>query len=208
MVATSFSKIECVESLLPKKLNPGPETPMLANQLYGLRDSLRAKGIVFAYSGYISESILSGVGDALKRKLIVEDADTQTIRSVFAIFVEQMQNIIRYSVEQLPTPDAGELRYGILTIGKEDGDYVVHAGNLVIASDVPRMRTQLETIQAMSRDELKAAYKTQLRSGPDPHSKGAGIGFIEIARRASKPIEFDLMPIDDNCAFFALKARI
>jgi hypothetical protein len=198
-----------------EKLTPRLEARMLANQLYGLRDSLRAKGIVFAYSGYISESILSGVGDALKRKLMVEDADTQTIRSVFAIFVEQMQNIIRYSVEQLPTPDVqgkapdvGELRYGILTIGKEDGDYVVHAGNLVIASDVPRMRKQLETIQAMSREELKAAYKTQLRSGPDPHSKGAGIGFIEIARRASKPIEFDLMPIDGDCAFFALKARI
>ena len=83
----------------------------------------------------------------------------------------------------------------------------MHAGNLVIASDVPRMRKQLETIQAMSREELKAAYKTQLHSGPDPHSKGAGIGFIEIARRASKPIEFDLMPIDGDCAFFALKAR-
>jgi hypothetical protein len=198
-----------------EKLTPRLEARMLANQLYGLRDSLRAKGIVFAYSGYVSESILSGVGDALKRKLMVEDADTQTIRSVFAIFVEQMQNIIRYSVEQLPTPDVqgeapdvGELRYGILTIGKEDGDYVVHAGNLVIASDVPRMRKQLETIQAMSREELKAAYKTQLRSGSNPHSKGAGIGFIEIARRASKPIEFDLMPIHGDCAFFALKARI
>ena len=126
-----------------------------------------------------------------------------------------MQNIIRYSVEKLPPPSAhgenpenGELRYGILTIGQEGADYVVHAGNLVIASDVPRMQAQLAAIQGMSRDELKAAYKAQLRAGPNENSKGAGIGFIEIARRASKPIEFDLMVIDDEYAFFALKATV
>jgi hypothetical protein len=54
---------------------------------------------------------------------------------VFAIFVEQMQNMIRYSAEKDP-PDAPpetphELRYGVLTIGQENGEYVVHAGNLV-----------------------------------------------------------------------------
>ena len=188
---------------------------MLASQLYELRDNLRSEGIVFAYSGYVTEEILSGVGAALKRKLAFEDADTQTVRSVFAVFVEQMQNIIRYSVEQLPPLGAegdqrenGLLRYGILTIGQEDSDYVVHAGNLVVASDVPRIQEQLTAIQKMSRDELKAAYKAQLRSTPGEFSKGAGIGFIEIARRASKPIEFDLMAVGDEHAFFALKATV
>ncbi len=188
---------------------------MLANELYGLRDNLRAQGIVFAYSGYVTESVLSGVGDALKRKLAIEDADTRTIRSVFAVFVEQMQNIIRYSVEQVPPQRPGlnikgadELRFGILTIGQEGYDYVVHSGNLVVADDVPRMQEQLAAIQRMSRDELKIAYKQRLRSEPEPYSKGAGVGFIEIARRASKPIEFDLMTVDSEHAFFALKATI
>lgn len=185
---------------------------MRASELSGLRDHLREQGIVFAYSGYITESVLGSVGDALKRKLSYEDADTRTIRSVFAVFVEQMQNIIRYSVEQIPARDAqgitGELRYGILTIGQEGTDYVVHAGNLVRAGDVAQMRESLSALQRMSREDMKAAYKDQLRSGPPAGSKGAGIGFIEIARRASKPIEFDFMEVDADHAFFALKASI
>ena len=108
---------------------------MLANQIYALRGDLRERGIVFAYSGYITEDILSGVGDALKRKLATEDANTKTIRSVFAVFVEQMQNIIRYSVERLPpensADDGRDFSYGILTIGREGPDYVVQAGNLI-----------------------------------------------------------------------------
>ena len=185
---------------------------MLASQIYALRGDLRERGIVFAYSGYITEDILSGVGDALKRKLATEDANTKTIRSVFAVFVEQMQNIIRYSAERLPpesnADDIRDFSYGILTIGREGPDYVVQAGNLIEASEVSAMRQRLSDIQGMSRDELKSAYKQKLRSEIDEINRGAGVGLIEIARRATKPIEFDFMEIDDQHAFFGLKTSI
>ena len=73
---------------------------MLANDLLNLRTQLRDAGIIFTYCGYVTEQVLAGVGDALKQKLLVEETDTKTARSVFAVFVEQMQNIIRYSAEK------------------------------------------------------------------------------------------------------------
>src|SRR5512145_78224 len=120
---------------------------MLASQLMDLRGMLHKQGVIFAYSGYVTEPVLSGVGEALKQKLTIDDADTKTLRSVFAVFVEHMQNIIRYSAEkaQAPLPPAAaasalmEIRYGILTIGREGSDYVVCAGNLVERGDVPRL---------------------------------------------------------------------
>ena len=101
-----------------------------------------------------------------------------------------------------------ELRYGVLTIGQDEGSYVVHGGNLVDRADVERIEQRLSTIRAMDKAQLKAAYKEQLKVGPDEHSKGAGIGFIEIARRASKPIEFDFMGVDNEHVFFVLKACV
>ncbi len=189
---------------------------MLASQLMNLRGTLHEGGVIFAYSGYVTEPVLSGVGEALKQKLTIDDADTKTLRSVFAVFVEQMQNIIRYSAEKVesPLPPAAderalkELRYGILTIGKEGSDYVVCAGNLIERADVPRLHARLSRIREMNKDELKVLYKEQLRAEPEAGSKGAGLGFMEIARRASKPIEFDFTDLDENHAFFALKATI
>jgi hypothetical protein len=189
---------------------------MLASQLMHRRGMLHGQGVIFAYSGYVTEPVLSGVGEALKQKLAIDDADTKTLRSVFAVFVEQMQNIIRYSAEKVqaslpPAADANalkELRYGILTIGREERDYVVCAGNLVERADVERLRAKLSRIRDMNKDELKALYKEQLRAEPEVGSKGAGLGFMEIARRASKPIEFDFTDVDANHAFFALKATI
>src|SRR5262245_24904742 len=189
---------------------------MLASQLMDLRGMLHSQGVIFAYSGYVTEPVLSGVGEALKQKLTIDDADTKTLRSVFAVFVEQMQNIIRYSAEKAQQPLAPasdlsalmELRYGILTIGREGHDYVVCAGNLIERADVERLRTKLSRLRGMNKDELKAVYKEQLRAEPEAGSKGAGLGFMEIARRASKPIEFDFTDVDAKHAFFALKATI
>jgi hypothetical protein len=185
---------------------------MLARELFDFRSILQKQGITFAYSGYVTENVLSGVGEAIKNKLVLEDADTKTLRSVFAVFVEQMQNMIRYSAEKVPN-NAGEqplieMRYGVLTIGREGDDYVVHAGNLVARSDVERLRERLSKIRSMNKEELRTSYKERLRAGPEQGSKGAGLGFMEIARRASKPIEFDFTDVDDLHAFFTLKASI
>ena len=188
---------------------------MLAGQLMDLRSMLHKQGVIFAYSGYVTEPVLSGVGEALKQKLTIDDADTKTLRSVFAIFVEQMQNIIRYSAEMQhappPASDANalkEIRYGILTIRKEGVDYIVCAGNLVRQTDVERLRERLSRIRDMNKDELKAHYKEKLRADPEEGSKGAGLGFMEIARRATQPIEFDFVDVDADYSFFALKATI
>jgi uncharacterized protein DUF6272 len=187
---------------------------MFASDLFELRSILHRQGIIFAYSGYVTEPVLSGVGEALKRKLVIDDADTKTLRSVFAVFVEQMQNIIRYSADTLwrdpetdVTPSA-EIRHGILTIGKENDEYVLYSGNLVRREDVERLRDRLTTIRDMSKDELRAMHKERLRAGPEEGSKGAGLGFMEIARRASKPIEFDFVDVDADYAFFSLKATV
>jgi hypothetical protein len=185
---------------------------MLARELFDIRSILQKQGIIFAYSGYVTEAVLSGVGEAIKQKLALDDADTKTLRSVFAVFVEQMQNMIRYSAEKVPNsaaePPLIELRYGVLTIGREGDDYVVHAGNLVARSDVEPLRERLSKIRSMNKEELRALRKERLRAGPEEGSKGAGLGLMEIARRASKPIEFDFADVDDKHAFFTIRASV
>ena len=187
---------------------------MLARALFDIRAELRDAGVILAYCGYVTEPVLTGVGEALKQKLAIEDMDTKTARSVFAVFVEQMQNIIRYSAEK-ETAQSGsgsasvsEIRYGILTIGKNERAFTVKAGNLVHAEDVPRLSERLAHIAGADKATLKTLYKELLKGEPDAFSKGAGVGFVEIARRASRPITYDFAPVDDRFAFFALEAEI
>ena len=73
---------------------------MLAKETLEFRGYLQNKGIIFCYSGYITEDVLAGIGDAIKRKLEHEKADKRTSRGLFSIFVEQMQNVILSTAEQ------------------------------------------------------------------------------------------------------------
>ena len=184
----------------------------LAESFFDFRNTLHDRGIIFVYSGYVTEPVLKGIGETLKQKLVLEEADTTTMRNVFAIFVEQMQNIIRYSAEKEPLGDGDDpdlaLRYGVLAIGVEEGRFFVTCGNKVHSEDVGSLSTRLGELQTLGKDDLKSLYKKKLRGPTEPTSKGAGLGFIEIARRSSQIIDFDFMGIDDAYSFFCLKAYI
>jgi hypothetical protein len=179
---------------------------MLANAMYDLRNALETQGITYCYSGYMTEGVLLGIGNAIKSQLLMGETDTKVAKAVFAVFVEQMQNVIRYSAEKIGSDGADELRYGILTVGFQGDRVFVACGNLIEARDADRLHDALTRIQSMDKDELKALWKEILRGETPEGSKGAGVGFIDIARHARGGIEFDFRPVDDARVFFTLKA--
>jgi hypothetical protein len=163
----------------------------------------------------MSEGILYSLGDALRQKMALEDTNVGTVKKVFSVFVEQAQNIIRYSADKVSGDkvgtDAGrpiELSSGMVTIGTENGRFFIVCANVVLAEDEPRLRERLERLQRMDKDEIKAYYKEQLKEAPEEQSRGATIGLIEIARRASEPIEFDFDRINAETFFFCMKVSI
>jgi hypothetical protein len=183
---------------------------MMAEDIFAFSERMHDQGIVLCYNGYFSEKVLTGLGDALKAKMAIDETDASVSKRVFSVFVEQTQNIIRYSADKVPLfgGDALELRYGTITIGHENGRFFIIAGNRVEAGDVPRLQARLLRLQTMSKDELRRYYKERLRAADTDSQKGAGLGFIEIARIASEPFTFDFKSIDAEHCFFCLKAYI
>lgn len=183
---------------------------MLVQEYYGFQQDLHKKGIVFSFTGYVSEGILFALGEALKQKMALDETDANVTKKVFSVFVEQVQNIIRYSADRLEGEPGGkiELSSGMIAVGREGERFFVVCGNIVSRNDVTMLRERLQMLATMDKDALKAFYKEKLKEPPEAQSKGASIGLIEIARRASEPIEFDFMDIDPIHAFFCLKAYI
>ena len=87
-------------------------------------------------------------------------------------------------------------------------------GNLVQKQHVARIRERLEPLKNMSLDEIKQDYRAQLKSDhchDDVVSKGAGLGFLTLARDATEPIEYALIDApghENELSCFYLKAII
>jgi len=181
---------------------------MLAN-FHELKTALDQQGIFFCFGGPMSQELMVGIGDTLRNKMKLDEANSSTIVKVFSMFVEQTQNIIHYSAEKTPPDESkAKLSSGIIGVGYDTGHYYVLCGNMVKKEAVARLSEQLTKLQSMSKDELKRYYKEERRKESRPESKGAGLGFIELARKSVKPIEFDVKQIDNEFYFFSLKTVI
>jgi hypothetical protein len=183
----------------------------------GFRKELEDRGIVFSYSGYLNEDILSGIGNALRSKMTIDRTEEKISRAVFSAFVEQVQNVIRYSAETSSQASSGEvageeavvLPYGLVAIGEyPDGQHFVTCCNMVLSSDTKKLSEQLESIRGLDRKELGALMRQQLRDGPPEGSKGAGVGFIAIAREAHGNWEYDIVEnAKEGFDFFSFEAN-
>ena len=184
----------------------------MTGNLSDIKTDLNNQGIFFSFCGPLSQELIVEIGDILKQKMEAEEASPPTICKVFSMLVEQSQNIIHYSAETMPdqrqTRSDKLLYLGIIAVGYKDDHYFVLGGNKIRKDDVGRLRMKLEKIQSLDRDELKGFYHEQRKQGPDEYSKGGGLGFIEVARKASQPIEFTFFELDSQYAFFSFKSII
>ncbi|WP_255210786.1 SiaB family protein kinase [Methylogaea oryzae] len=84
-------------------------------------------------------------------------------------------------------------------------------GNSVARARVPVLRERLDPICQMTTQEIKEAYRQQLRGATDADSKGAGLGFLTVAREATSPIEYSFVDAGETAGdhvSFYLKANI
>jgi hypothetical protein len=184
----------------------------MQKHLYELKQDLNEQGVFFCFSGPISQDLVVNIVTILAEKMTLENVSKSTIVRVFSMAVEKAQNILHYSDEKFSEGhgdgQSQELRQGIIVVGYEQGHYFVCSGNLIEKTKVAKLHEKLSKLQQMSKEDLKYSYKEQRGKGPEEGSKGAGLGFLEMAKKASKPIEFDFKDLDDKMTFFALKTVI
>ncbi|MCP4687265.1 MAG: hypothetical protein GY859_04395 [Desulfobacterales bacterium] len=184
----------------------------MIHDFYKIKKDFDRRGLFFCFNGPISQALLVGMGETLKKKMKLAEASTSTVLRVFSMLVEQAQNIIHYSAEEFPSEASVEkkekLRLGLIAVGHEKGHYFVLCGNMIRSTDVEKLNGHLTKIRMMTKSELKAHYKEQRRRPAEDGGKGAGLGFLEMAKKASEPIQFEFEKIDEEFSFFSIKTTI
>jgi hypothetical protein len=181
---------------------------MLAADYLRMKKEINGNGIIFSFSGFISEDLLFALGNSLKKQLSMDEADANKVKRVFSVFVEQVQNIIRYSAERHDGDPKGAVSSGVVTVGSEKDRFFVACGNIMRRGDVLQLKEKLELLRSLDPAGIKAYYLEKIKEPPEPGSLGANIGLIEIARRASEPIQFDFTDIDETSVFYCMKVFI
>jgi len=177
--------------------------------LLNLQKTLQNNGILISFAGRFSQEIIEELGDAVKKYLETESISQNEIYNVFSVFIEQTQNIKNYSALKTDCLVREKIaNSGIVTIGRSDAGHFVSSGNIMESKDSYALVQKLDIINGLDRAGLKRLYKEQMKKEMVPGSTGAGLGLIDMARKASQPLKYSIDKLDEEFHFFTLKVNI
>ncbi|ALG72508.1 hypothetical protein VY88_32875 [Azospirillum thiophilum] len=181
---------------------------MKGNELFNLQELLSRQKLLICFSGPFSHSVIEELGKAVRNHLENERIEKSAIMDVFSVYVEQAQNVRNYTASRDMLGRPIPANSGIVVIGKDGDHYAVSSGNLVEADDVPGLSAMLERLRGLDKAGLKAAYKEQSRKPREAGASGAGLGLIDMARKATRPLDYSLRAVDERYFFFSLEVQL
>lgn len=172
-----------------------------------LREAFIRQGIMLCFNGPFSATLIEEIGQALRKHMQGLQESQSAVTDVFSVYIELTQNIRHYTA--LRGLDGADAHATLIVSRSEDGRYVVSAGNVTTDADGTALVARIEALSRLDKAELKAEYKNQLRQPRDPAAKtGAGLGLIDLARRAREPLGCSLTGLDRGLSFFSLRVVI
>ena len=122
------------------------------------------------------------------------------------LLVEAYQNIIRHRAALPKEIEQGEGRSFFLFRSAAAGHHLV-AINPVERSQVESLQRTLDRINGLDKAELKNLFLDRLQADHDG-GRGAGLGFIEMARRTGNDLGYLLRGMGPDNALFAFASRL
>jgi len=174
--------------------------------VFDLFSHLRNNNVKLIYEGEISHDIIKAFTVLTENDLKAKKEANPTQKKVFNIMVECLQNISKHadSLEDI-SPKNGR---GILLVSETDKNYQITTGNVLKTEYVEAIKTNIDNVNHLSKEELRDLFKKKLSSGRLSDKGGAGLGFIDIRRKSNNKLEYDFSKISDDKVFYILNTVI
>ncbi|MCL2867380.1 MAG: SiaB family protein kinase [Clostridia bacterium] len=180
----------------------------------GIVEKLNIKVI---YNGPMWEDGIKGLAEMVKTHLSHDQLAGTASKAVFSVFVEQVTNILMHSAEkeqysQPPNYEVVNVPIGTVIMGNRTDKrdtFFVQTKNAVKNESIAFLAERIKHLNSLDKQGIRQFHREVIRDeNVNPDSQGAGLGLIEIARRATSPIGFSFEPISDSMSFFTMYVEV
>lgn len=172
--------------------------------IYDIHKIMVEKNLMLVYEGEFTQEITKAVLSMAERNLDSKGEESTTKRKVFNVMVECLQNICKHSDVAPSESEKG----AIFMIGSEDNCYIISSGNFIANQFVDGLKAKLEKINSLDKEGLKNLYKDMIQAAQLSEKGGAGLGFVDIARKSGQKLEYEFVSVNQEYSFFAFTTRI
>jgi coenzyme F420-reducing hydrogenase delta subunit len=159
----------------------------------------------YIYRGDLSDDLTSKILNLAETTMENSSESSSMKKKVYFIMVESLQNLTRHN--QVPQKEAGD-NSSFFVIQRLEKEYYITSGNVVENKKVDFLKSNLEKINSLDKEHLKEYYKEMLSQGEFSSKGGAGLGFIEMARKSGNKLAYDFKKLNDDFSHFYFQTTI
>jgi hypothetical protein len=174
--------------------------------IYDLHRTMMSQKLILVYQGDFTQETTKSILAMAERNIDSSGEDASIKRKVFNVIVESLQNIVKHSDELID--GSTHSHAAIFLIGRKSNRYTIMAGNPIRKSNVSALEEKLVHINSLDKDGLKDLYKEIIKNTTISEKGGAGLGFVDMARKSGEKIEFEFPEMSPDYCFFCLKVNV
>ncbi|MEO9870425.1 SiaB family protein kinase [Ekhidna sp.] len=164
------------------------------------------------YLGNVTQSTIDSITDMISEDLHVRHENRKVTKRVYHVMMESLQNICKHadsqSDEESNSLEDGLVKEGIFLIGHDEKEYFITTGNNIQIKSAISLRDILDKINALDADGVKQMYRDAMENSELGDTGGAGLGFIDIAKKTGTKYEYYFEPDSEDACFFILTMRV
>ena len=179
----------------------------------GYKEIVNQLNISIVYCGPMWDDGIKSIADMVENRLAIDDISSNAAKTVFSVFVEQATNVLMYSAKKTLIPQEGHepvlVSTGMIILGTKETSYFIQTENAIRTETVDIIKSRIDHLNTLDKDALKKYHKEVLNKDDDNfESKGAGLGLVQIARKATAPIGYKFTPLENGLTSFTMYVEI
>ncbi len=175
------------------------------DNIFELHNIMQKNKLNYVYRGVFTTDITRKILALVESNLIHKEESKVIKRKIFNLMVEGLQNITRHQADD---KNKTSNNYGVFALKKESCKYFLTTGNLVENEMITELSKKIDIVNRLDKEGLKQYYRNILKHGEISDKGGAGLGFIDMARKSGNKLIYSFEKVDDKFSYFYLHLEI
>ncbi|MEJ6681819.1 MAG: SiaB family protein kinase [Flavobacteriales bacterium] len=164
---------------------------------------LSSKTVLISHFGDLTEAKIEALLKITEETILEAGSKRQMMRRICSLLVEALQNISNHSAK-----DQNGKANSFLILEHSDLNFTIKTGNLISADEIITLEQKLNTINRLNENELRKLYIETLCNDNFNQKGGAGLGFLTMAKKINGLLDYQILNVNKNLAYFTLSLSI
>jgi hypothetical protein len=158
--------------------------------------------LLFVYRGVVTNENSVPLLMLLEKEMVNSEFGFVGRKRLFMFVLESLQNVSKHSNK------SHHANMSLVVYSKTGSGYTVSTGNVLPSSGIAELKDKLEEINNIETKEIRNVYRQMLNTSELSEKGGAGLGLIEMAKKAGNKLDYDFIDLNNGYSYFILSKTV